>query len=380
MTIEEINARRDEIRTALEAEDIATETVEALTEEARNLTAMENKLKAEAAEAETRRQLIAEGEGKTTETHEEVKPMTLEEIRKSNAYIDAYAEYLKTGNDHECRSLLTVNAPNNGTIPVPVFLQEMIETAWERDEILSRVTKTYLRGNIKVPFELSADGAYVHPEGTTAPTEEALTFGLVELKPETIKKWVSFSDEVVDMKGEEFLRYIYDEITYHVTKKLADLALDDITGASTSNSSSAIGVPKVTLAPGVVTIPTAVANLHEDARNLVVIMNRLTEVEFTAAYAAGNFAVDPFAGITRVYSSHLPAYSTASSNAVYAIVGDLSGMRVNYPDGDGMVIKYDDLTRKKEDIVEVLGRQYAAHKITKLGRFVNIAKPAPATT
>ena len=95
MTIEEINARRDEIRTALEAEDIATETVEALTEEARNLTAMENKLKAEAAEAEARRQLIAEGEGKTTETHEEVKPMTLEEIRKSNAYIDAYAEYLK---------------------------------------------------------------------------------------------------------------------------------------------------------------------------------------------------------------------------------------------------------------------------------------------
>ena len=45
-----------------------------------------------------------------------------------------------------------------------------------------------------------------------------------------------------------------------------------------------------------------------------------------------------------------------------------------------MVIKYDDLTRKKEDIVEVLGRQYAAHGITKLGHFVNIKKPAAATT
>jgi hypothetical protein len=65
---------------------------------------------------------------------------------------------------------------------------------------------------------------------------------------------------------------------------------------------------------------------------------------------------------------------------VYAIVGDLSAVRVNFPAGDGMVIKYDELTRKKEDIVEVLGRQYAGHGITKLGRLVNIRKPAAATT
>ena len=183
------------------------------------------------------------------------------------------------------------------------------------------------------------------------------------------------------MKGEEFLRYIYDELTYRVAKKLSDLILDDITTANTSNGSTAIGVPVVTMEPGVVTIPTATANLSEDARDLVVIMNRLTEVEFLSAYAAGNFAVDPFAGLTKIYDSHLPAYSTATGGTdIYAIVGDLSGIRVNYPAGDGMVIKYDDLTRKKEDIVEVLGRQYAAHGITKLGRFVNIKKPAAATT
>ena len=123
------------------------------------------------------------------------------------------------------------------------------------------------------------------------------------------------------------------------------------------------------MAPSVTTIPTATANLSEDARDLVVIMNRLTEVEFIAAYAAGNFAFDPFSGLTRVYTSHLPAYSTATAGSgVYAIVGDLSGMRVNYPDGNDVVIKYDELTRKKEDIVEVLGRQYAAHGIAKLGR------------
>ena len=377
-TLEEIEARMAEIKNELEKPEA---DLDALQEEVRSLTAEKAQMKANAQKAEELRKAVADGMGTTVETRKETENKGVEEIRNSKRYIDAYAEFIKSGNSEECRSLLTVNAPASGTLPVPVFLDEMIQTAWEKNDILARVTRSYIRGNLKIPFELSADGAYTHPEGSTAPTEEALTFGLVTLTPMTIKKWVSFSDEVVDMKGEEFLRYIYDEITYNVAKKLSNLILDDITTANTTNGSTAIGVPVVTMEPGVVTIPTATANLSEDARDLVVIMNRLTEVEFLSAYAAGNFAVDPFAGLTKIYDSHLPAYSTATGGTdIYAIVGDLSGIRVNYPAGDGMVIKYDELTRKKEDLVEVLGRQYAAHGIAKLGRFVNIKKPAAAST
>ena len=376
-SIEAIEARLAEIKNELDKPEA---DLDALQEEVRSLTAEKAQIKANAQKAEEVRRAVADGMGTTVETRKETENKTVDEIRNSKRYIDAYAEFIKTGNAEECRSLLTVNAAANGTIPVPIFLQEMIETAWERDEILSRVSRSYIKGNLKIPFELSADGAYVHGEGTTAPTEEALTFGLVTLTPETIKKWVSFSDEVVDMKGEEFLRYIYDELTYRVSKKLAEVCLDDITTANATNGSTAIGVPRVDKAPSVVTIPTAAAYLTEDARDIVVVMNRLTEVDFLEAHAAGNFAIDPFAGIPRVYSSHLPAYSAASTNDVYAIVGDLSAVRVNFPAGDGMVIKYDELTRKKEDIVEVLGRQYAGHGITKLGRLVNIRKPAAATT
>ena len=376
-SIEAIEARLAEIKNELDKPEA---DLDALQEEVRSLTAEKAQIKANAQKAEEVRRAVADGMGTTVETRKETENKTVDEIRNSKRYIDAYAEFIKTGNAEECRSLLTVNAAANGTIPVPTFLQEMIETAWERDEILSRVSRSYIKGNLKIPFELSADGAYVHGEGTTAPTEEALTFGLVTLTPETIKKWVSFSDEVVDMKGEEFLRYIYDELTYRVSKKLAEECLDDITTANATNGSTAIGVPRVDKAPSVVTIPTAAAYLTEDARDIVVVMNRLTEVDFLEAHAAGNFAIDPFAGIPRVYSNHLPAYSAASTNDVYAIVGDLSAVRVNFPAGDGMVIKYDELTRKKEDIVEVLGRQYAGHGITKLGRLVNIRKPAAATT
>lgn len=372
MTIEQIEERKTAILSEMDKPEADLNALEAEMREAK--AEIEKRAADEAKKAEIRK-MVANSAQKGTA----VEPAKVE-VRNSKAYIDAYAQYLKTGDDTECRSLLTVNAPASGTIPVPVFLQEKIETAWEKDPILSRVNKTYLRGNAKVPFELSADGAYVHPEGTTAPTEEALTFGLVTLTPESIKKWVSFSDEVEDMKGEEFLNYIYDELTYRVLKKLADNCLDDITTANTTNGATAIGVPKVTMAPAVTTVPTAVAHLADEADGLVLIMNRLTEVEFTAAYAAGNFAVDPFAGLPRAYSSHLPAYASASSNAVYAIVADLKGMQVNYPNGEGVTLKYDNLTKKTQDIVEVLGRQYAAHGITKLGRFVNIAKPAPATT
>ena len=326
-TIDEIERRLSEIAAELEKPEA---NLDALKEEVRALTDEKTRLKESAAAAEELRKKISDGAGDVIEErgkdNMDKKP---EEIRNSEAYMNAYAEYLTTGNDMECRSLLTENAASGGTVPVPAFLQEMIETNWSRDEILSRVQRTYIAGNIKVPFELSADEAQIHAEGGAAVTEEALTFGMVELIPEMVKKWVSFSDEVVDMKGEAFLRYIYDELTYRITKKLAAEVIGDIVDAPAASTAAAIGVPEVTAAPSVVAIPTAAAHLSDEATNVVVIMNRLTEVEFLAAQAAGAFSVDPFAGLPRVYTSAIPAYSAVQAGKPYAIVGDLGGARVN---------------------------------------------------
>ena len=65
---------------------------------------------------------------------------------------------------------------------------------------------------------------------------------------------------------------------------------------------------------------------------------------------------------------------------MYAIVGDLSGVTVNFPEGDGIAIKYDDLTEMTKDMVRVLGRVYAAHDVTGPGKLAKIVKPAAATT
>lgn len=296
------------------------------------------------------------------------------EMRNTPEYINAFADYIKTGNDRECRTLLTETV--SGTVPVPSLVEDIVKTAWEKNELLSRITKTSFRGNLKVPFERSADGAYVHTEGTTGLTEENLQIGIVTLTPNNIKKWIRISDEVVAMGGESFVRYIYEEITYRILNKLVAELVNKVVLADASNGATAIGVPVVKAAPGVMTIANAATNLSEDARNLCVVMNRLTEQAFNTAYAGASFAIDPFAGMPRIYTSALGAYSTLSENGVYAFVGDLSALQANYPEGEGIVIKWDDLSEAEDDLVKIVGRQYVGYGITAPGKLVKLTHPA----
>jgi len=359
--------------------DVEGADLDALEAEMKSINEEMETRKAEEAEKAEKREKVAEGEGTVIRTFvEEKKEMkTPEEIRSSKEYVDAFARYLISEDATECRALLTTDA--SGSVPVPSIVDEIIHTAWDNDEILSRVRKTNIRGNLKVAFELSADGAYVHTEGTSAPTEEALALGIVEMIPKNIKKWIHISDEAIAMGGETLVRYIYDELTYQIVKKLAALVVADVAQAPTTATSSAASVAKITEAPSVVAFADAFANLSDEARNPVIVMNKLTYANFVAAQAAGNFSFDPFRGMTVLFNNSLPAYDSASANAVYAFVGDLSGVQVNYPEGDGIVIKYDDVTEAEADLVKIVGRQYVAHGLVACGRFCVVAKPSSTT-
>ena len=377
MTIEQIEERKTAIVDELEKEDA---DLNALEEEMRSLNAeVEARKAVEAQKAEIRSAVAAGEVGEVVKTivEEKREMKTNEEIRASKEYVDAFARYIVSEDATECRSLLTTQA--SGYVPVPTIVDDIIRTAWEKDDILSRVKKTNIKGNLKVAFELSADGAYVHTEGTSAPTEESLTLGVVEMIPRNIKKWITVSDEAIAMGGEALVRYIYDELTHQIVKKLADLIVNDIKSASTATSSAA-GAAAVTAAPSVTTIAKAFANLSDEATDNVIIMNKLTYANFVAAQAAGNFAFDPFMGMPVLFNNSLPAYDSASANAVYAIVGDLNGAQLNYPEGEGIVLKYDDISQAEADMVKIVGRQYVAHALTASGRFCNIKKPSGASS
>ena len=375
MTVEQLEARQAEIA-GMETEGAETEELDRRSEELEAIKAELEARKAAAQAEEEARKAVENGAGETREEHKEEKRMEVSEIRNTPEYLEAYANYIRSGNDNECRTvLLTKNAPASGQLPVPDMVEATIKTAWEKNEFLNKIKKTYFRGNLRVPFELSATGAWKHVEGTTGLTEEEITIGIVQLIPANIKKLVRVTDECIAMGGEEFIRYIYDEVTYQILKELVKEIIDKIDDASTSNSSTAIGIPKVKVAPGVMVLANAATNLSEEATDLCVVLNRLTEAKFNTAYASGSFAIDPFAGFTKVYCSALPAYDAASENDMYALVGDLNAIQVNYPEGEGIVIKWDDMSEAEDDLVKVVGRQYSGFGVTAPGRLVKLTKP-----
>ena len=349
------------------------ETLDKLVEERKSLL----EAKAELEALETRKQQAMAIQNGQVVARALATPKQEVEVRNTEAYINAFAEYVKTGKDAECRSLLTTNVPSTGTIAVPDFVYDIIKTSWDKNEIMSLVKKVSVKGNLKVQFEISGTDAVIHDEGSGAVAEETLTEGIVTMVPKNIKKWISFSDEVMSMRGEAFLRYIYSELSYRIVKKMADVLVAKINALDTTGSAEAPKQAAITAAPAMATVATAIGNLTDEAENPVIIMNKLTYAAFKAVQYANGYGVDPFEGLPVKFNNTLPAYSTASTNDIYMIVGDLGyGAMANFPDGDVIDFKLDELTRKKEDMIEVLGKEYVAIEVVACKAFCQVKKPA----
>lgn len=380
MTVEEImNISADECekRIAEIREEMKDESadIEALSKE---VDAIEERKQALVKAEETRKALADKVANDVTapiiEARKEESNMENIEIRNTKEYIDAFANYIKTGKDNECRSLLTENV--SGSVPVPEFVYDIVKTAWEKEGIMSRVKKAYLAGNLKVGFEVSSDGAVIHTEGDGEVDEENLVLGVVELIPQSIKKWVSITDEIVDLRGESFIRYIYDELAYQIAKKSADTLVNLIVTAPASTTPTAIGVSTIDVsAISADTIAQAMGKLSDEANNPVIIMNKATWSAFKAVQYANGYGVDVFEGLPVIFNNTLPSFATASDDDVFAIVGDLEqGAIANYPNGEGISFKYDATTLMTSDLVRILGRQYVALGLVAPHAFVNLVK------
>lgn len=361
----EIDAREAELNQIAEERQALIQKKEALEAEERAAQQVQNNPNCADSEIESKR-----GE----------KVMTNEEIRNSKEYIAAYANAIRKQDDKfsECRALLTENA-TNGTVPVPDIVYDIIKNAWEREGIMRRVRKLYVKSNIKVGFEISATGAAIHTEGGEAVSEETLVIGTVEIVPSSIKKWISVSDEVLDIgmgDGEEFLRYIYDELTYRIAKKAVDELLALIVAADTASTTTAVGLPVYTSSTVSVGLAAqAIALLSDQASNPIIVMNKASWGDFKAAQYANKFSVDPFEGLDVEFNNSLKSFSAASTGDTYMIVGDFAeGALANFPNGEDITIKVDDKTEMEKDLVRILGRQYVGLGIVGPNAFVRIQK------
>lgn len=373
MNLEEIEERLTAIQSEMTAEDA---DIDALTSEVDELEARKAEIEAQIEKrAALEERVKAHGVVVKDFKQEEPKEMDVMEIRKSAEYIEAFANYIKTEDPSECRALLTENV-SGGVVPVPSIVEERVRQAWERDGIMNRVRKTYIKGNLRVGFELSATGAVVHTEGAAAPTEETLVLGVVSLVPASIKKWITISDEVLDLGGEAFLDYIYDEVTYQIAKKASEQLVTAIVSAPTASTSTAVGIPVISTASiSQSLVAEGLGNLSDSARDVVIIMNRATEAAFKAVQYAGKFATDIFEGLDREYTSALKSFSAASSGDTFAIIGDLGeGAQANFPNGQEIRIKFDENSLAEKDLVKIVGREFVALGVVGPGCFVKLVK------
>ena len=381
MTIEELDARSAEIVAEVENPETTEERLKELEGVSIEIEAKKDELRTAAAEAKEVREAVAEDKVVVEERKEVIKEerkMTNKEVCASAEYREAFKNYVMTGKDAECRALLTENVGTGG-VPVPEVVYDIIKNAWEKEGIMSLVKKSYLKGNLKVGFEISADGAVVHTEGANAPTEEKLVLGIVELIPASIKKWITISDEVIDMDAGSFLQYVYDEVAYQIAKKAADTLIAKIEACgtvSTNTPSVNVGVPVVastTITLGL--IASAIGQLSDVAANPVIMMNKATWSAFKAVQYAASVPVDPFEGLPVVFNNSIKAFSAASSGDTYAIVGDLGeGAIANFPAGEEITLKYDDTSLAEKDLVKIVGREYVALGVIGPDCFVKIAK------
>ena len=349
--LDEIEERANAI--ALETAEADKEQLETLNAELDAIEERRATLKAEAEKRAAAAAAVASGEGKTIEEPKENRKMTNKEIRNTKEYIAAYAKYIRTGKDAECRALLTEGV-QDGVVPVPEFVENSILAAWEDDEIFSRVSRSFVPGNDKQGFEVSATGAAVHTEGDDAPDEEELVIGIVDIMADYVKKWITVSDKALAMGPQALLTYLYDEINYQIIKKCADIAVGKILAAPATSTTTAVGVAQVAGAVDPATILQAISKLGGNARNRVFIASGTTIADVKAMALQANYAFDPFFGLTVIQND------TVTDGA---IVGDLAGVRANLPEGGAVRFIFDELSLAEKDLVKIVGKILAGIEV-----------------
>lgn len=369
-SMEQIEKREAEIKAEIDNADASK--LEELENEHKALEERKAVLVEETEKRRADMKAVIEGAGTVVTKPVEKETRSLESVKASQEYVDAFAEYLKTGSDAECRSLLT-DLVDGGSVPTPTVIDDFINTAWERANLVSRVRRTNIKGTAKYPFEYSATGASVHKEGAAAPDEETLVLGTVSVEPEMLKKWITISDEVLALKGQAFLDYVYDEIEERILEAADAAIVAAIKAAPEAATKTAAGVRVLSQSFDAFTIFAAQAELVAAARNPVAIMNRKTY--FNTFMSLADTAGRPIYNV--VSENGRPTYYINGVEVIFdntldedeLIVGDLNGIIMNLPDGQEVSFVTDPYSLAEKDLVKIVGKMYAGFAVVRDGYF-----------
>lgn len=367
MDLEQIEIRMNQISELL---DNPESNLEDLEKEIRSLKEQKSMMLAEIERRKAEEKAVIESATIVEEFKEEKKTMELREFLNTDAYVDAFADYIKSGSDRKVRALATENyeGADFTTVPVPTYLADRINTAWERNELVRRIPKTYFKGNYREVFELSATGATIHEEGAEAPAEEQLAIGVVEIVNKNVKKWIKVTDELMSLKGRAFLDYLYDEIEYQIAKALEDAVVNYLVNGPLLPDETKIGIPIVAVNNYEYSraIIEASGYLSSEA-NPILVMKRSTWANIKAMALNANYAFDPFNGYEVLFNDNV-----MQNGKEAVLLLDPTALIINLPDGNEPTIKIDELSLAEYDIVKIVGKMMAGFGLVKPGRVVRL--------
>lgn len=358
MDIEQVETRLAEIDGLLGNEDADLQALETEIRSLKERKAMLNE-EIEQRKAEVNEVLTDAKEVESFEKEEVRKKMDIKELRNSQEYINAYAEYIK-GNDKKVRMLITENAGETvqgNRIAVPTYVENRIWTDWDNSPILSRVRKVFIAGNYKVGYEASATGAVKHLEGTDAPAEEQLVINYIDFIAEYVKKHIKVSDKVMALTGQYFIDYLFDEFGHQIAVELEKEIVEELEASNLT--------AKVTHALDGDAVLYGLGAISDEATNPVAIMSKATYVAIKSIRTtAGSRLEDPFEGLEVLFNS----------NATGVLVGDLDGVVANFP--EGMEFKYiiDEKQYAEQDLVKIVAKILVAMHLVRPNGFA-LVKP-----
>ena len=376
-SMEQIETRLSEIKTEIDSAD--AEKLDELNNEIEALETRKGEIAMENRKADMK--AVAEGAGVVVAAAPVKEERTLESVKGSKEYLEAFANYIKTGDDKECRALLT--DLGGGSVPTPTVIDNFINTAWERANLISRVRTTNIKGTAKYPFEYSATDAATHTEGQSAPSEETLVLGTVSVEPIMLKKWITVTDEVLALKGQDFLDYIYDEIEFRILALADAQVVAAIKAAPAAATTTKAGVRQLSVAAfDFSTIFAAQAELVAAASNPVAIMSK--KVYFNTFMTLKDTANRPIYNV--VAENGRPSYYINGVEVLFdnsleddeIIVGDLNGVIMNLPDGRGVSFVTDPYSLAEADKVKIVGKMYAGIQVVRDGYFTYVKSGASA--
>ena len=344
----DIEVRMNEIDNELQEENITEEKVEELEKEIEELKERDEEVKEEAKQEEEKRMKVL-NEGKVIESRKEERNK-MEETRK-NELLDAIAEKIKGRATDEQRSLLTTNV-DGGTVAISEIMDGWVWTDWDKSPILSRVRKSYVRGNYKVQYEISATGAVKHEEGSGPIQEEQLVLGVIDFASEYFKKYIKVSDSVLALRGREFLDYLYDEFGHQLALALENAIVDEIASSDLS--------AKVTHDMDGDAVLSGLAVLSDEAQNPIVITSKSTYATIKGIRTTTGARIeDAFEGLEVLFNNKVEG----------VLVGDLDGVIANFPDGEDFKYIVDEKSLAEEDMVKIVGKILASVHLVRPNGF-----------